>query len=533
VVAPDHDDLPDDAGAHEAAGMAADPSGDGKGPTQAQILMQMAEDAYRLIRSTDGRTYAVPRLGPNIAVPLASKSGAGIRAKLADSLWRQTGKVATGSALSDCINVLEGEASELDPTQVFLRMGHTNDTDDADDSDDGDGGAALVVDMGTETGQCIQITGDGWVIRPSSPVIFRRSELTHPLATPVPGGSLDRLRGLVNLSDDDFRLVVAWVVAAYFTDIPHPILLVQGEQGTAKSNLIRYLLALIDPQPAEDRETPGDKREWAIFARASWAFSFDNVTEIPDWLSNSLCKGVTGDAVLQRVLHSDEDITVFSFRRVIAMTTIAIKHDLAGDLTDRMLLVEPEVIETRIPETEIAAARAAALPDALGAVLDLVAAVLRELPHVQLPDPPRMADFARVLAAVDTVTGWATLPTYRARVAAMGMALIEGDTFARALSWHASSLNPPASQLRLDADAQARSGEVWEGTSTELLTALQQVCARHGLPPDELPKASAAVGKKVREIAPNLRKVGIDIRPDRDNKRRILRLRRLRPDQNT
>jgi hypothetical protein len=54
------------------------------------------------------------------------------------------------------------------------------------------------------------------------------------------------------------------------------------------------------------------------------------------------------------------------------MTTIAIKHDLAGDLTDRMLLVEPEVIETRIPETEIAAARNAALPDALGAALDLV-----------------------------------------------------------------------------------------------------------------------------------------------------------------
>ena len=130
--------------------MAADPSGDGKGPTQAQILMQMAEDAYRLIRSTDGRTYAVPKLGPNIAVPLASKSGTGIRAKLADSLWRQTGKVATGSALSDCINVLEGEASELDPQPVFLRMGHH--TDDPDD------GEALVVDMGTETGQCIRIT---------------------------------------------------------------------------------------------------------------------------------------------------------------------------------------------------------------------------------------------------------------------------------------------------------------------------------------------------------------------------------------
>ena len=28
---------------------------------------------YRLIRSTDGRTYAVPKLGPAIAIPLAAR----------------------------------------------------------------------------------------------------------------------------------------------------------------------------------------------------------------------------------------------------------------------------------------------------------------------------------------------------------------------------------------------------------------------------------------------------------------------------
>ena len=170
------------------------------------------------------------------------------------------------------------------------------------------------------------------------------------------------LRELINLPEEDYRLAIGWVVAAYLTGIPHPILLVQGEQGTAKSNLIWTLLALVDPQPAADRTPPKDNREWAIFARASWAFSYDNITGIPPWLSNALCKGVTGDAVLQRVLHSDDDIGVYSFQRVIALTTIAIRHEVAGDLADRILLVEPEVIEKRRTETEITAARAAALP---------------------------------------------------------------------------------------------------------------------------------------------------------------------------
>ena len=112
--------------------------------------MAMAEDTYRLIRSADGRAYAVPKLGPQIAVPLASRSGNSIRARLAASLHRQTGKVASASALADCITVLDGEASELNPRPVWLRVGQDAGT--------------VVVDMGTETGQCLTITPRGWAI---------------------------------------------------------------------------------------------------------------------------------------------------------------------------------------------------------------------------------------------------------------------------------------------------------------------------------------------------------------------------------
>ena len=61
---------------------------------------------------------------------------------------------------------------------MWLRIGQHHDT--------------VVVDMGTETGQCITITPRGWAIETDSPVIFRRSELTHPLVTPERGGTLDR-----------------------------------------------------------------------------------------------------------------------------------------------------------------------------------------------------------------------------------------------------------------------------------------------------------------------------------------------------
>ena len=62
------------------------------------------------------------------------------------------------------------------------------------------------------------------------------AQLTGPV--PIPARTqdgLDRLRALLNVSDSGFRLFVAWLVAALFPDIAHPILAISGEQGTAKS----------------------------------------------------------------------------------------------------------------------------------------------------------------------------------------------------------------------------------------------------------------------------------------------------------
>ena len=205
--------------------------GKGKGPNLAQQLIAMAQQDYRLVRSTDSRTYAVPRSGPPLAVPVASKKG--LRSRLAAAMWRRTGQVAGGSALSDCITILEGEAADLEPQPVFLRMArHGDDT--------------IVVDLGTEAGHVAIITPHGWRIEGAAPVLFRRSSLIHPFPTPpATGGTLDGLRPLINLTDEDFRLAIGWVVAGYFCHIPHPIAFIQGEQGTAKSNLLRTLLASV------------------------------------------------------------------------------------------------------------------------------------------------------------------------------------------------------------------------------------------------------------------------------------------------
>jgi hypothetical protein len=148
---------------------------------------------------------------------------------------------------------------------------------------------------------------------------------------------------LLNAEEKEFRLIVGWLVAALIADIPHPIMALRGEQGSAKSSTAQMLVDLIDPSPAPMRSLPRDMKQWAVTASASWAVALDNVSAVPGWLSDALCKAVTGDGYVDRVLYSDDDVTVLAFRRAILMTCID-PGALAGDLAERLLVIELQPI---------------------------------------------------------------------------------------------------------------------------------------------------------------------------------------------
>jgi hypothetical protein len=70
----------------------------------------------------------------------------------------------------------------------------------------------------------------------------------------VNGGSIDDLRKFLNVvSDDNFRLVIAWLVGALRERGPFPILVLSGEHGTAKTTVARILRECVDPNRAPVR----------------------------------------------------------------------------------------------------------------------------------------------------------------------------------------------------------------------------------------------------------------------------------------
>ncbi|MDX3314566.1 ATP-binding protein [Streptomyces sp. ME08-AFT2] len=449
-----------------------------RGPSQASQLVALAREKYELFMSEDGRPYGVKKDGANIALPLRGK--AGLRSQLALLYTDSNGGAAPSqSALADAMTVLEGAAQAADPRVPHLRVGRHQ--------------GRIVVDLGTADGRCVTIGPDGWERTAKSPVLFRRSGAMKPLPEPVrDGDGLARLQKLLNTDEEHFWLLVAWLVACFIPDLPHPILTFRGEQGTGKSYAAKMVIGIIDPSGAPKRTAPRDIKSWATQAFNSWALCLDNVSTIPDWLSDALCRAVTGDGIVDRALYTDDDVVVLEFRRVLAMTTID-AGALAGDLAERLLTIELHTIpdRERREEAEMDQAYADAHPGILASLFDLLAEVLKVLPDVVLTERPRMADFARVLAAVDQVRGWKTLESYKTTARDAVADVLDGEPFAQAVVALVDRSGPLGVTL----------------TASELLA---RVDAPDKLP-KKWPKDPTRAGGQLKRLAPALRTIGIEV----------------------
>lgn len=363
-------------------------------------LVDMARAHYRLgITDTDD-PFGVTDTEPHIAMMLRGGK-TGLRAELSRRFFAETNTVASQQALADACMVLEGFAAQESPQRVYLRVAEH--------------GGLVYVDMGDTANRVIEISGGTWRITDTAPVLFRRTKLTGELPTPQRSKG-QQLWEFIDIDKADRPILLAVMVAALIqVDVPHVILLLLAEQGSAKSTVTRMLVSLIDPSAVPLRQPPRDPDGWTTAAAASWVVALDNLSgDVDGWLSDCLCRASTGDGSVKRALYTDADVSVLAFRRCIITNGVDVSP-VRGDLAERVATISLPRIGTRRAESEFEAEWEAARPAVFGALLDLAAKVHHLLPTIAVDDLPRMADFAKVLAAVDSVMNTNGLDRYRER----------------------------------------------------------------------------------------------------------------------
>lgn len=447
----------------------------GGAPSVRRQLLDLVQDRYRVGRTDDDRAFLAPAEGPNVAL----FSGQA-KADLAHRLRSTTRAVPSRSALDETWVAIEGESLDAAKETLPLRVAQR--------------GGELIVDLGDTSGRAVIVDRRGWRIVDRSPVTFRRSKAMLPLDTPVPGGSVDELFELLNVGAEYRSLFTAWVVSALFEHLPHPLAVLRGQQGAAKTTTARCVTRLVDPCMAATQKPPKAEEDWAQTCTARWVVAVDNVSRVSDWWSDALCRSVTGDGWLRRQLYTDDEVVATAYRRCIILNGITLGDGLRADLAERLILFELERPAEWLTEREVDARLDAMRPRVLGAILDQAAATLAALDLVPIPRDARMADFAHLLAAYDAATGAATLDAYRCQLDRAFDEALEGDTVASAVV-----------QFMTEVDV------AWQGRASDLLAALARY--RAGALGDERddrwPRTPTQLVMTLTRSAPLLHRAGI------------------------
>jgi hypothetical protein len=462
----------------------------GRRPTQADVLIALAQTA-ELFHAPDGTGFADLDInGHRETWPIRSK---GFRRWLARRFFEATQGAPSSEALQSALNVIEAKA-HFDAAErvVHVRVGGLDER--------------LYLDLGDATWRAVEIDTAGWRVIDNPPVRFRRAAGMQPLPVPVAGGSIEILRSLLNVqSDNDFVLVIAWALAVLRNRGPYPVIVLSGEQGSAKSTFSAILRALLDPNTAPLRALPREDRDLFIAASNGHVLAFDNVSGLPGWISDTLCRLATGGGFAVRQLYTDQDEVLFDAARPVILNGIE-EIVTRPDLADRavFLTLQPIAEEHRRPEQELWAAFNAERPRILGVLLDAVVVGLNRLPETRLEKLPRMADFALWATACETAL-WPAGTFWSAYCGNRDEA-VEGVIDA----------DPIATAVR----AVMATRTVWTGTASDLLGALAEVVGERVAKSKTWPDGPRALAGRLRRAATFLRKIGIEIGFGREGRAR-------------
>lgn len=165
--------------------------------------------------------------------------------------------------------------------------------------------------------------------------------------------------------------------------------------------LFRLLKSLIDPSGIETMSFATDRVEFAQQLEHHWAAFYDNVHSIPPWISDLLCRAITGEGFSKRRLYSNSEDIIFKFRRIIGVDGLELAAE-SPDLLDRSIILELEPIPDtkRREEIEMWKVFNRMKGEILGSIFSTLVLTLGIYPEVKVDSLPRMADWARWGCAV-------------------------------------------------------------------------------------------------------------------------------------
>ncbi len=450
---------------------------DGKKKSRATILIEIGEK-MTLFHDCNGETYAeIKTTLSREKWPIKSKR---YKEYIANKYYQLTGNGVDRASINDATATLSAKA-RFDGKQrdVFLRVASIDDK--------------IYIDLCDEKWRVVEITADGWKVLDDSPVVFLRNRGMAPLCEPSKNGNISCLWKYLNIDEAHQPLVTAFLVAALRQQAPYPIMVLLGEQGTAKSTVARILRSLIDPSHVPLRAPPKDARDFLVGAVNNWCITLDNLSGMQPWLSDCMCRLATGGGYSSRELYSDHDETLIEVERpsiVNGIDDVATRPDFAERSILLHLLPIPE--EMRTSERKLWSGFEKCRPEILGAILDMLVCATRNIHSVNIKRLPRMGDFVEWAVAAENGAD-KFLYLYNENQKNIVLAGLESSPVGKSVM------------------ALMDSSTNWTGSMSDLHNRLTDFIDEDTRRSKAWPKSSNWLSNSLRRLGSPLRKIGIDV----------------------
>jgi putative DNA primase/helicase len=393
------------------------------------------------------------------------------------------------TAMDEALSVIEALASRGKQYDAFFRVAEHQ--------------GRIYWDKCDDEWRAFECTKNGWNVVEEVPVKFIRREGMLPL--PDPERVTEQLSGIEelrdffgNLSQAHFALVVAWLMSCLLDTGVYPILMVHGESGSGKTILTKLLMDLVDPRDEKALSIPKDDRAVIVFAKQTYLLGFENISHIPPWFSDSLCRLASGDAFVAVKLYTDDELAIHKAKRPVLVNGIprlAEREDLASRTFSIHL---PPFTDDRLTEPELLERWHKARPRILSGLLDGVCAALRNVDRVTLPEEPRLIGALKWAAAAEANFGFdegEIFKAYQDSAKETVQAAFEADIVAIVLTNFIRNTTTGA----------------WEGTPTQLYDAFNASASETQRKMKSWPASPAGLTNRVERAAPVLRSQGIHV----------------------
>lgn len=270
--------------------------------------------------------------------------------------------------------------------------------------------SSIYYDLGNEKGEVIQINKDGYKLIVDTPFIFNK--FSHQLSQIIPQtesnvNDIWKIFDYIRISERFKILFLVYLISCYIPDIPHPINVVFGTQGSSKTTANKLIQNLIDPSKLENLSLPSNTEKFIETIAPHWWISFDNISNISNTLSDELCKCVTGGSSSKRKLYTDDDKVIYTYCNCISLNGINCVVN-RPDLMDRSLLFEliPLQPTERKTMNEILNNWEKDKPYILGAIFKILSKTIKLYESgIMLKELSRLADFQKWGYCIGEVIG--------------------------------------------------------------------------------------------------------------------------------